>query len=66
MQVSEFSESWARGAIMREPLKEDYIGLSYETASRRMQAMCAIAAETGRTVNASHHLNKLRDIFLMV
>lgn len=56
------AESWASGAINRRSEVQDYIGLSYADASRRMQAICKVAAERGRTVNASYHLDKLRDV----
>ena len=53
---------WARGAIRREPDICDYAGLGYEQASRRALAICAVAAETGQTINASYHLDRLRDV----
>ncbi len=31
----------------------DYAGLSYEAASQRAQAICAVAAKTGQTISAA-------------
>lgn len=56
------TDSWARGALMREPEERDYAGLSYEEASRRAQAICKIAGESGKTMIARRHLDKLCDI----
>lgn len=49
-------EIWAAAVIHREPRKEDYVGCSYEMASRRAQAICRAAGESGQTVSASLHL----------
>ena len=57
-------ESWARTTVFRKPKVQDYVGLSYEEASRRAQAICLVGARTGKTINASYHLDRLRDILL--
>lgn len=52
----------ARFALMGKPAPHQYAGLSYEQASRRAQAICQIAGETGQTVNASYHLAECRRV----
>jgi hypothetical protein len=47
---------WAASAVRRAPCQSDYVGCSYEEASRRALAICAAAVETGRTVNAGLYL----------
>lgn len=59
-----YDESWARATILEKPRAQDYIGLSYEAASRRAQAICLAGAQTGQTINASYHLDRLRNILL--
>lgn len=56
------AEMWARGAVRRPPHIGDYAGLSYEDASRRAQAICAAAAETGQTMNAALYLAEFAKI----
>lgn len=57
---------WATGAVKRKPTEYEYMGLSYEQASRRAQAICAAAAETGQTINASAHLNQATQLMQLL
>jgi hypothetical protein len=59
-------DAWARGALRRAPDRSDYIGCSYEEASRRATAICKAAADTGRTINASLYLSEFRQIMLVL
>lgn len=54
-------DRWAVGAINRRPGMFETRGLGYEAASRRAQAICKAAGETGKTINAYHWLCKLHD-----
>jgi len=49
---------WARIALSRPLREQDYQGISYEEASRKAQAICRVAGETGQTVEAYKHLGK--------
>jgi hypothetical protein len=51
--------TWAKSAVTRYPKTREYFGLSYGDASRRAQAICVAAGESGQTINASAHLEKL-------
>lgn len=46
------------------PRPDMYRELSYEGASRTALEICKLAVETGRTINASYHLDALREIML--
>lgn len=50
---------WARGILRRQPEQLDYAGLSYEQTSRKAQALCKAAAESGQTINCAAHLQAL-------
>lgn len=50
---------YAKGAVARRPCRMEHLGISYEDASRRAQAICAAAGETGQTINAAAHLAEL-------
>lgn len=56
---------WAQGALRRQPLSSDCMGLSYQQASCRAQAVCYVAARTGQTINASAHLSRLVEVMKM-
>lgn len=52
----------AADAVRRPPVTFQYRGLSYEQASRRAQAICRAAGETGQTINAAKHLAELHGV----
>lgn len=47
------------------PRDNEYVGLSYEQASRRAQEVCRLAGENGYTVAAYAHLALLVPIMKM-
>lgn len=57
-------DNWAVSAVRRNPEPGDYMGCSYEQASRRAVAICKAAAESGQTINAAHYLAEYARIML--
>lgn len=49
-------DTWAKAAHKRRPQYHDYVGCSYEEASRRAQAICRAAGESGITLYAASYL----------
>ncbi len=63
MQVSLSPEDeWARSAVNRQPEQPDWVGLSYEMASRKAQAICLEAGRTGVTRHVASYLSKFHNV----
>ena len=48
--------------LKTRPRADQYAGLGYEAASRLMTQICTQAAQSGQTLNASYHLDALREV----
>lgn len=57
---------YALGAVGRKPHAHEHLGISYEEASRRAQAICAAAGKTGQTINATAHLVELTGVMTVL
>lgn len=53
-----------RYSIKSPPNEYTYAGYGYEAASRAAVEVCKLAVDTGQTINASLHLDALRNIML--